>query len=226
MRRRLTRRLAAGAAVVVFLGGGALAAMAATSHGGRHAHGRTRAAHKPVVYDQLTQAAGYLGTSTAHLKDELRSGKTLAQLANETPGRSEAGLISALLAVRRARLNAQAVHLSQSVSAAVHRPGGPGAPALGPRYEARIYLGLSAAQLNGELRSGKTLAQVANETPGRSEAGLVDALVADRRELLADAVASGRLTRTQEQVRLPRLIRQVSAVVQRKFTAARVRGPR
>ena len=57
---------------------------------------------------------------------------------------------------------------------------------------ATAYLGVTAAQLQSELQSGKTLAQVAKETSGKSEAGLIEALVAARKERLA-AACHGRL---------------------------------
>jgi hypothetical protein len=59
------------------------------------------------------------------------------------------------------------------------------------------YLGVTQAQLLTQLQSGKTLAQIANATQGKSAAGLVDALVAAEKKELADAVAAGRLTQAQ-----------------------------
>jgi hypothetical protein len=52
-------------------------------------------------------AASYLGVSKKELRAKLRAGETLAQLAESTPGRSRAGLIAALLDVRRQRLDAK-----------------------------------------------------------------------------------------------------------------------
>lgn len=58
------------------------------------------------------------------------------------------------------------------------------------------YLGLTRDQLHTELHSGKTLAQVAKDH-GKSVDGLVDAMVADAKKHLDDAVAAGRLTQAQ-----------------------------
>jgi hypothetical protein len=52
------------------------------------------------------------------------------------------------------------------------------------------YLGISAATLQADLRSGQTLAQIASATSGKSTAGLVAALV---------KASNGRLTQAQAQ---------------------------
>ena len=46
---------------------------------------------------------------------------------------------------------------------------------------AATYLGATVDALRTQLQSGKTLAQIANATSGKSAAGLIDALVADAR---------------------------------------------
>jgi hypothetical protein len=61
---------------------------------------------------------------------------------------------------------------------------------------AASYLGLTEAQLRNELARGKTLAQIA-EDRGKSVDGLVDAMAAEVKARLDDAVAAGRLTRSQ-----------------------------
>jgi hypothetical protein len=57
------------------------------------------------------------------------------------------------------------------------------------------YLGLSQQQLFSELRSGKTLAQIANATSGKSASGLIDAMVTAQKSAVDSAVKSGRITR-------------------------------
>jgi uncharacterized protein YidB (DUF937 family) len=71
-----------------------------------------------------------------------------------------------------------------------------GHPGFGALDAAASYLGLTEAQLRTELEGGKTLAQVA-QSHGKSVDGLVNALVADAKKHLDDAVAAGRLTRAQ-----------------------------
>jgi predicted DNA-binding protein (UPF0251 family) len=59
------------------------------------------------------------------------------------------------------------------------------------------YIGITATQLRTELDSGKSLAQVAT-AHGKAVDGLTNALYADAKKKLADAVSAGRLTKTQE----------------------------
>jgi len=226
MRRRTVRNVAAAAAVLVFIGGAALAAVAATARSGAHGAGHARHARRHVVLGELDRAAAYLGVSPARLKGALASGRTLAQIANATPGRSEAGLVAALVSAGRTKLDAQAARLPQAVEAEVNRPGGPGAPGRGALFIARAYLGLSASQLRNDRRAGRTLAQIAEATPGRSRAGLIRALVSAKQEQLAAALAAGRLGKAQEQARAARLTAQVSALVARRPDAERPAGRR
>jgi hypothetical protein len=85
---------------------------------------------------------------------------------------------------------------------------------------AATYLGLSAAQLQSELQSGKTLAQVAGETSGRSEAGLIEALVKARKERLAAAVTAGLVKQAQASAREAAVTKRITALVNRRFSAA------
>src|SRR6476646_9333304 len=63
--------------------------------------------------------------------------------------------------------------------------------------DAASYLGLTQTALETALQSGKTLAQVADATSGKSAAGLIDALVAAEKAELASAAKAGDLTQTQ-----------------------------
>ena len=62
---------------------------------------------------------------------------------------------------------------------------------------AATYLGLTEAQLETQLESGKSLAQVAKDR-GKSVDGLIQALVDQATKRLHAAVAAGRLTKAQE----------------------------
>jgi hypothetical protein len=75
------------------------------------------------------------------------------------------------------------------------RGGGPGPG--GDLQTASSYLGISVETLRSDLRSGKTLAQVADATAGKDTAGLVAALFAAGKRHLEQEVSAGRLTRTQ-----------------------------
>ena len=62
---------------------------------------------------------------------------------------------------------------------------------------AAAYLGSTTDALLTQLQSGKTLAQVADATSGKSKAGLIAALVTHEKAELVDAVKAGRLTQSQ-----------------------------
>jgi hypothetical protein len=135
---------------------------------------------------------------------QLQAGKTLAQIAGATSGKSTAGLVSALVAAEKTELAAAvtAGKLTQSQADAITatleqrftdlvngvRPAG-GPPGGGPGHghgpgldAAATYLGISQTSLSTQLEAGKTLAQIANATTGKSAAGLVAALVADAKQ--------------------------------------------
>ena len=59
------------------------------------------------------------------------------------------------------------------------------------------YIGINEEQLRTELEGGKSLAQVAT-AHGKTVDGLVNALVAQAKSKLDDAVSAGRLTKAQE----------------------------
>jgi len=78
---------------------------------------------------------------------------------------------------------------------------------------AATYLGITPAALRADLQSGKTLAQVADGTSGKSASGLVDALVASEKSTLDAAVSAGKLTAAQEQTLLANVQQRVAALV-------------
>ncbi|MCW3029164.1 MAG: hypothetical protein JWN81_2375 [Solirubrobacterales bacterium] len=204
MNRSKTRKLFAGAAVVAVIAGGTLAAVT-TGRGAAHENRG----------GPLATASTYLGVPVTQLRSELRSGKSLAEIANATSGKSSAGLVAVLLAAGKEKLAKVEANLSKRVAALVNRVDVPG-----PRAVAARYLGLKPAELASELRSGKTLAQIADATSGKSAAGLIDVIVAERRSALAARVAAGSLTQEQANSRLARLRSRVTAAVNR------VRGAR
>ncbi|HWD11220.1 MAG TPA: hypothetical protein VG366_05215 [Solirubrobacteraceae bacterium] len=201
MNRALKRRLALAVGLCALVAGGTVAAFAATSPAG---HRRAAA----TIPRDLSTAAGYLGVAPAQLQAQLRSGKTLAQVAAATPGKSEAGLIAAIVAVRQAKLAAISAKLGKRVKAEVDHTPGQGLPAV-----EGAYLGLTREQLRSEVRAGKTLAAIAAATPGKSEAGLIAAIVARRRATLAGLVKTGKLTQAQVNTRDAKLQAHVKRFV-------------
>jgi hypothetical protein len=89
---------------------------------------------------------------------------------------------------------------------------------------AASYLGLTEAQLENELESGKSLAQIAKDH-GKSADGLVNALVDAAKKKLDDAVAAGRLTKDQETEALNGLKERITNLVNsRGIGGPRFRG--
>lgn len=210
------------------------------------AGGGTRADHGPGngPSDELTVAANYLGVTVANLQTSLQSGKTLAQLADATSGKSKAGLIDALVAAEKTEIaaavtggqltQAQADQITATLTQRFtdlvngvrpdHGPGGPGGhdghgPGGGDELTAAAsYLGLTAANLQTALESGKTLGQIADATSGKSKAGLVAALVAAEKTELAAAVTAGRLTQAQADQLTTGLTQRFTDLVNGVFT--------
>jgi hypothetical protein len=199
----------------------------AAPSGGRHGPG-----------DELDAAASYLGTTAASLLTQLQAGKTLAQVATATDGKSTAGLVAALVAAEKTEIaaavtsgkltQAQADQITPTLTQrftdlvnGVHPAGGAGGPGgfghgHGPGgggddlAAAATYLGSTTANLLTQLQAGKTLAQVAAATSGKSTAGLVAALVAAEKTEIAGYVTSGKLTQAQAD--------QMTATLTTRFT--------
>jgi hypothetical protein len=189
---------------------------------------RARTAARSVP--DLRAAAHYLGISSDQLRSQLASGRSLAEVAAATSGRSAAGLIAALVAERKAKLGAAAAagkitHAQENsrvadavaaVTAAVNRVvelSPSQHRAHGRLSKAAAYLGTTPEQLMAALRSGRTLAQVADATQGKSAGGLVDALVHSARAKLDAGVAAGHLTAAQEKRLLATLSQRLTAAV-------------
>ncbi len=214
------------AVVLAALAGASVAAVTATGQSGHPAaivevdsvHPARVSADPSRLPDptRLQDAASYLGISVEELKAELSEGKSLAQIAAATPGRSESGLIETLVEQRRLHIAKEAETLPKRVKDAVVKPGGPGSGSGGGMLEvARIYLGISATQLTKELHSGKTLGAIAESTPGRSREGLGRALLAAREQQLQSAAQAGKLSETAKRTRLAHAHRRVERILSR-----------
>jgi hypothetical protein len=221
------------ALLVLIAAGTAAVVVAATGSNHRSQDATTftsqaaRSGHAGAIGD-VAVAASYLGLPRAQIRQELRSGKTLVQVADSTSGKSATGLIDAIVAARKAQpaaavasgalrqsqASARLTNLTRRVTLRVNRS----APASTPRPGASpgvaaAYLGVSPAQVRRELQSGRTLAEMANATSGKSATGLIAALVADRKAKLAAAVAAGKLRQTNEGNRLAHLEQRIAAEV-------------
>lgn len=227
--RTSRRKLAASAALAALLVGGALAAVTALGEGTARKPAIVRVGGRRVPIRDLAAAAGYLGVSEAQLRSDLQSGQSLAQVANATTGKSAAGLIDALVAEKKRRLAAMADSLTRRVTAEVNRTGGPRRGFAGAGHHPGIfgrrslgliaasYLGVPPAQVRSELRAGRTLAQIADATSGKSAAGLVQALILARREAVQGAVASGAIPQAKADELKSRLPQRMAKAVNRQL---------
>jgi hypothetical protein len=185
MNRRLLIRVATGATAAALVTAGAAVAAGHSHHAAPDGGGPPG----------LAAAAAYLGLSESALEADLRNGETLAQVANATAGKSAAGLVDALVADAKSHGVADP-DLTAHVTAFVNGTGRPDGHGFGHGFHdlqvAATYLGLSPDALRSDLESGKTLAQIADATSGKSASGLVDALVAADRTRIT-AFVDGRL---------------------------------
>lgn len=167
------RKLVIGAAAVLAAAGGG-AAIAAS--------GSSPSEENQAIIDD---AAKQLGVSSSKLSDALKQALVHRVDAAVVAGRLTKAEGDAL----KARINSGDAPFFGGV-----RDRGFGH--FGRLDAAAAYLGLTETQLHAELESGKSLAQVAR-AHDKSVQGLVDALVADAKARLDDAVAAGRLTRAE-----------------------------
>jgi len=215
----MKRRLALFVSVLALLAGGTAVAFAAS---GGSAHKKANGPHGVVGV-----AASYLDISSSELRHDLQAGKTLGQVANATPGHSEAGLVAAILAARTNRLKDLSEQLPERVAALVKQARGRAHrhPSLA-RRAVLSYLGLDAKTLRSELQSGRTLAQLAAATPGKSSAGLESVILGARHTRIARAVGSGAITSHAATARSAKLARRVHAMVTRRHRAGHRSGHR
>ena len=211
---------------------------AGTGGGPRGDAFRGGAPHGGLHGDALGAAATYLGLDRQQLFSQLAAGKSLAQIAAATSGKSVAGLKAAIKAeaktdvdadvaagrVTAAERDAFLAALDAHVDELVNRTGfvdhGPG---FGHGHhggafagaEIAKYLGLTQAQLAEQLRAGKSLAEIA-AAQGKSVAGLKDAIVSAAKTHLDQAVADGHLTAAQEKQMLDDLKAKLDDIVQKK----------
>ena len=165
-----------------------------------------------LTSDVLTPAAAFLGISVSTLTSDLNGGKTLAQEAT-AKGKTAADLISAIVAAQKTNLDnekaagwitadQEAAILAQYTTAVTELVNnGPPVPqaarAGGLLQTAATFLGVSVSDLQSDLQSGKSLADVA-KAQGKSVDDLVTALLAPAKKDLDQAVSDNKITQAQE----------------------------
>lgn len=226
------RRLALGAAVLALLAGGTAVALGAT--GASHSQTRHRHAHRHGLARAqapglLAAASAYLGVSGPALRRDLEAGKTLGQIAQAIPGKSEAGLVAALLAAARQRLGSASATLPKRIESLVRGRARPDLAArhghLALRQITRAYLGIAKKDLGAKLRSGMTLAQIADATPGKSAAALRDVILAAVKQRLDGKITAHVLSQKAEKLRLSNLQSKVTALLNRSHPGRKLQSP-
>ncbi len=224
MRDHAKRNLLLGLALVAVLAG----VIIAIASGGAHHHHATKtkqANSRDSTVSDVQLAAEYLGISRAELRRRLRSGETMAEVADSTPGKSAAGLTAALLAPRRAQAKAHSQSSTaeqealQRARAQILAETSHGRGRTGPVPTAAAYLGLSARALRARLRAGESMAEVASARH-RSESGLIAALVAVKVRRLKTGVAEHAITKAQEKTALAGLHERVQREVEQHLNSS------
>jgi hypothetical protein len=204
------QKIAVGVVALVAVGG-AGAAVAATKLGSPQEESRA------VVND----AANQLGVTPERLTTALKTA-----LKNRVDAAVKAGRITKAEGdALKTRIDENAVPLLGPGRGRFEH-GGPGHHGPGHLHgldTAAKYLGMTEASLRTALEGGKTLAQVAKDRD-KSVDGLVDALVADKRDGIDQAVKDGKLTRAEADEFLSGLKARVADMVNGRFAPRFGRG--
>jgi hypothetical protein len=156
------------------------------------------AARLGVTPDKLR--AAFKAALTARVDAAVKAGKLTPEQAAKLKQRIAAGP-GLGFGARKAFAQRQKAFRGRIAKARAHAP-------------VATYLGMTHEQLRAELRSGKSLAQIAKEK-GKSVDGLVAAMLAPVKARLAKAVEHGRLTKTRADAILARLTEGATKLVQR-----------
>jgi len=89
---------------------------------------------------------------------------------------------------------------------------------------AATYLGISTSQLFSDMQSGKSLADIAKATDGKTVQGLIDAMVSAQKKQLADAVSNGTISQAQADQIAANLETRVTEMVNGQFGFGRRGG--
>lgn len=198
-----------------------------------------------VVRDFLGESATYLGLGQKDLVAKL-PGTSVGKIADATPGKSKAGLVTALSVAANADITKalsdrkitddQATRLRDGLAegintfvdrtwptrqAAAPRAVAPNVKAfLGDMLQtAREYLGGATLQdVTTALRNGKSLGEIANEN-GKGRDGLVAALTLAANTRIDKAVAENKLTADQAATLKAKVTAEIASFVDRKYPA-------
>jgi len=203
-----------------------------------------------VVRDLLGESATYLGLAPKDLLVKL-PGTSLGKIADSTPNKSKAGLVTTLSTAANADItkalsdkkitDAQAKTLRDGLAAEINTfvdRTWPTKPAAAPRaalpnvkaflgdmlQTARDYLGgVTLKDVTSAMRSGKSLGDIANDK-GKSRDGLVAALTTAANTRIDKAVADNKLTADQAATLKTKVAAEIARFVDRKAPAKSTTG--
>jgi hypothetical protein len=198
-----------------------------------------------VVRDFMGESATYLGLAPKDLLAKL-PGTSLGKVADSTPTKSKAGLVTALSVAANSDIakalsenkitDDQAKRLRDGLAADINTfvdRSWPTKPATAPRavvpnvkaflgdmlQTARDYLGGATLQeVTAAMRSGKSLGDIANEK-GKGRDGLVAALTLAANTRIDQAVAANKLTADQATTLKAKVTAEIASFVDRKYPA-------
>jgi hypothetical protein len=216
-------------AIAAVAAGGIIAVSADGGHGGTSSASTRANGTSPAGASEVVLAASYLGVTPAQLRNEMQAGRTLAQIADATDGKSAAGLLDALVSAKAGKLRAtvaakklsakrektRLADLRTTIHAQINRLRADRIPGYTGLAATARYLGVSVSRLRAELLAGLSLAQIAGATPGKSASGLIDARVGAREVEIKTALASGEITRAHARTLMSKLRARVTHEVQR-----------
>ncbi|MGI9539650.1 MAG: hypothetical protein ACR2N6_05820 [Miltoncostaeaceae bacterium] len=240
----MRKTLATTAGVIAVVAGGSVAGLAVAS--GDDATGEASTQNTVLVQngaqnpddgmrhgprgDALQAASEIVGVETDDLRDMLRDGQTLAEIAAAN-GVSEDALVSQLADRANEQLD-QAVEdgfltqeqadekrasLTERIQERVTSDSPPQRGERGPGGGASLetaarVIGESETSIRADLRSGQTLAQIAGDA-GVETSTVVDAIVADKTERIEQRIEDGVLTQERADEKLANLDERVEARV-------------
>lgn len=171
----------------------------------------------------IDDAASRLGVTPAALTDALKQALKSRIDAAVASGRLTKEQADAL----KQRVDANEFPLLGMGGFRGHGMGGPGfdRPGRGQAFSAAAsYLGLTKTELQAQVASGKTLAEIA-KAQGKSVSGLVDAMVTAVEKSIDQAVADGRLTKEQASAIEANLSEHLTNLVNGQFEHFGMGGP-
>ncbi len=201
---------------IVIAGAVALAAVAGAGAAVAASHDWGSSEQRQAV---IADAAGRLGVTPSALQDAFK-----AALKDQVEAAVKAGTLT------RTQGDAIEARIAAGQGLGFGGPGGP--RGMGGMHRggegltaAATYLDQTETQLRAQLQSGKTLADIAKATSGKTVDGLVQAMVDAEKAELDKAVQSGKLTAAQEQQILTQLTQRVTDMVNGTFEPGMHGGP-